>query len=413
MCRNLVYRALSQMQTGRLRLQAPDGSEICFGKGGSGPVASIAVRDPRFFTRCVLQGDIGFGESYVDGDWDTGDLTAVISWFCANVDVAPSMTGTQRRDWRLNLLFQLNRLKHLHRANSPANSYRNIREHYDLGNDFYRLWLDPTVTYSSALFQHPEQSLEEAQHAKYERLCQQLRLQPGQTVLEIGSGWGGFARHAIRHHQCRVKGITLSREQLQFARARAAAESWSNHAEFELLDYRSITGKYDRIVSIEMMEAIGDEYLETFFAKVQELLKPQGLFAAQFITCPDARHPRLRSGVDWIQKHIFPGSLLLSLNRVNAAIQRTGTLWMHDLHDMGPHYARTLRHWREAFNARLDEVRQLGFQEDFVRKWNYYLSYCEAAFAMRNISVVQALWTPPNNSQLDHALPGIPRTRPS
>jgi cyclopropane-fatty-acyl-phospholipid synthase len=393
------------MPRGRLRIVGPDGSERCFGTGQGDPSAQIIVRNPRFFTRCVLQGDVGFGEAFVAGDWDSQDVPAVVAWFCANVEHAPSMSGTNRSDWRLNLMAWLNRIQHRGRANSQLNSKRNIREHYDLGNDFYQLWLDPSVTYSSALFEHPEQSLEAAQNAKYDRLCRNLKLQAGDHILEIGCGWGGFARHAATRYGCRVTGVTLSEAQYQFATARASQEGWSGRAEFLLQDYRTLGGKFDHIVSIEMLEAVGDEYLETFFQRVHDLLKPDGLFAAQFITCPDARHDGLRRGVDWIQKHIFPGSLILSLNRVNSAIQRTGSLWMHDLQDMGSHYARTLKHWRMAFNSRVDDVQALGFDETFVRKWNYYLSYCEAAFATRNISVIQGLWTRPNNPRLGIQLP--------
>lgn len=406
-CRRWVLKALSQMPHGRLRLQTPDGAEVCFGRDNDGPTAWIQVINDRFFTRSVLQGDIGFGEAYVDGDWETDDLTAVIAWFCANVQASPGLSGSTQRPWHLNWLRQLNQIQHWRRANSVGNSKRNIQEHYDLGNRFYSLWLDPSLTYSSALFERPGQTLEEAQTAKYDRLCRQLRVKTGETVLEIGCGWGGFASHAVRNYGCHIHGITLSEEQLRFCQERAAREGWAAQARFELRDYRTLTETYDSIVSIEMMEAIGDEYLETFVTQVQRCLKPNGLFAAQFITCPDARHDAMRRNVDWIQKHIFPGSLLLSLNRVNSVMQQSGTLWLHDLRDMGTHYARTLALWREAFQNQRESVRALGFDEAFLRKWQYYLSYCEAAFATRNISVVQALWTHPNNARLDTPHPTV------
>ncbi|MBL9174633.1 MAG: class I SAM-dependent methyltransferase, partial [Verrucomicrobiales bacterium] len=325
----------------------------------------------------------------------TPDLTAVIGWFCANVEQAPCMSGSRRRDPGLGILTLANRLRHLLNRNSLRGSRSNIRAHYDLGNEFYALWLDPTMTYSSALFEHPDQDLAEAQEAKYARLCRELRLRPTDSVLEIGSGWGGFASHAVRHHGCRVTTVTISEEQARYVRERFKREGLSGRAEVRLQDYRAVTGRFDRICSIEMLEAVGDRYLDTYFAQVQSLLAPDGRFAAQFITCPDTRHAELRRGVDWIQKHIFPGSLLLSMNRVGAAVERTGNLWLENLHDLGQDYARTLRQWRERFNARREDVLAQGFDARFLRTWNYYLAYCEAAFAWRNISVVQATWSRP------------------
>ena len=252
------------------------------------------------------------------------------------------------------------------------------------------------MTYSAALFEAPDQSLADAQAAKYERLCGQLRLQPADHLLEIGSGWGGLASHAARTRGCRVTTVTISPEQHRFTAERLRREGLGDRVDVRLQDYRELTGHFDKIVSIEMLEAVGDAFLPGYFAKVQSLLRRDGLFAAQFITCPDRRHAELRRNVDWIQKHIFPGSLLLSLNRVNQVIQQTGRLSLHDLHDLGLDYAQTLRHWRGRFLARLPEVRRLGFDDRFIRTWDYYLAYCESAFASRNISVIQATWAGPN-----------------
>ena len=285
---------------------------------------------------------------------------------------------------------------------APASAARNIREHYDLGNDFYRLFLDPTMTYSSALFERPGQTLEEAQTAKYDRLCQKLKLKPDEHLLEIGSGWGGMSLHAAKKYGCRVTTITISEAQFRYARELFQKEGLAGRIEIKLLDYRLVTGQFDKIVSIEMLEAVGDAYLETYFAKCHELLRPGGLLGLQMITCPDTRYDSLRKNVDWIQKHIFPGSLLLSVHRVNQALRRTGDLHLHDLTEMGLSYAETLRRWRAAFNRQLPQVRALGFDERFIRKWNYYLCYCEAAFARRNISVVQTIYTRPNNPTLIH-----------
>jgi cyclopropane-fatty-acyl-phospholipid synthase len=256
------------------------------------------------------------------------------------------------------------------------------------------------MTYSAAKFASAEQSLEAAQTAKYDTLCRKLRLRAGDHLLEIGSGWGGMASHAARHYGCRVTTVTISQRQYEYARERFAREGIADRVEVRLQDYRDITGSFDKVVSIEMMEALGDEYLETFFAKIHAVTKPGALVALQYITVPDSRHAELRKGIDFIQKHIFPGSLLLSVGRVNRAINRTGTLSMFELEDLGLDYGRTLRCWWETFNARLDEVREQGFDERFIRKWNYYLQYCEAAFAMRNISVVHALYSRPNNPAL-------------
>jgi cyclopropane-fatty-acyl-phospholipid synthase len=310
------------------------------------------------------------------------------------------MSGSQAKKWLINLLGWQNRVRHLLRPNSLATSRRNISEHYDLGNDFYRLFLDPTMTYSSALFSDRSQTLQAAQIAKYDRLCRQLRLQPGDEVLEIGSGWGGFSLHAAKNYGCRILTVTISDAQFKYARELFQNEQVGDRVDIQLMDYRRLTGKFDKIVSIEMLEAVGDKYLETYFAKCHELLKPEGLLALQMITCPDSRQATLAANVDWIQKHIFPGSLLLSIHRVNEALRRTGDLFLHDLKDLGLSYAETLRRWRIAFNENAAPVRALGFDERFLRKWNYYLSYCEAAFARRNISVVQAIYTRPNNPKL-------------
>jgi cyclopropane-fatty-acyl-phospholipid synthase len=343
---------------------------------------------------------VGFGEAYVAGDWETDDIPAVIRWLILNIDEAPSMSGSSARAGLINLFNLANRLVHLMRPNSVQTSRRNIHEHYDLGNNFYRLFLDPTMTYSCGLFTAEEQSLEAAQVAKYERLCRQLKLSATDHVLEIGCGWGGFSCHAAKKYGCRITAVTISQEQFDYARARVAREGLDDRVEIVLQDYRHITGTFDKIVSIEMLEAVGEAYLDTYFAKCAEVLKPDGLMAVQMITVPDSRYQSLRKGVDWIQKHIFPGSLLLSVGRVNQAINRTGNLFLHDMQDMGTSYERTLQIWRGRFNTELDEVRKQGFSESFIRKWDYYLSYCEGAFAMRNISVVQAVYTRPNNRTL-------------
>ncbi len=405
-----VLDAFAAMPCGRLRLTLPDGAVREFGDPhashtavapGVAGHAAMQVRRPDFFRKCVLAGDIGFAESYLDGDWETPDLTAVIGWFILNLEHAPTLSGSRRaRGLALNLLRAANRLDHLLRSNSRATARRNIAGHYDLSNDFFSLWLDDTMMYSSARWERADATLREAQVAKNEALCRHLRLKPTDHVLEIGTGWGGWSLHAAQRHGCRITTVTISRQQFELAQKRIAAAGLGDRIEVRLQDYRDITGRFDKLVSIEMLEAVGHRYHPAFAAACHRLLKPDGLLALQFITCPDSRYDQFRTGVDFIQKHIFPGSLLLSVNRLNDLLAREGGFVLHRLEDFGRDYARTLAAWRAAFRARLAEVRALGFDDRFVRKWEYYLCYCEAAFALRNISVVHTVHTRPNNLSL-------------
>ena len=399
-------RALGEMKHGSLEMRLSDGTTILLGGDQPGPQASMTVHSQEFFTKSVLYGGVGFGEAYVDGDWDTTDIRAVLEWFIHNIRHTPGARGSSQRLAGIGLLKIYNRIQHLLRPNSVTTSRRNISEHYDLGNAFYKLWLDPTMTYSAAKFTSENQTLEEAQCAKYDAICQKLRLLPGDRVLEIGCGWGGFSIHAATHYGCHVTGVTISHEQHKEATERVAAAGLTEQIKIVFQDYRTIEGKYDKIASIEMLEAVGDKYVETYFRKCHDLLAPHGMLAFQVITVPDNEFEDLRKGTDWIQKHIFPGSLLLSTARINQAINRVGDLFLHSFEDLGAGYSRTLREWCETFNKRLDEVRQLGFDQRFIRKWNYYLRYCEAAFATRNISVIQACYTMPGNTKL-HSVHGI------
>ena len=405
-----VVRAFAEMKRGHLRLDLPDGTSLDFGSPADAntrtlpldlpAAAQIRVRRSAFFTKCFWSGDIGFAESFLDGDWDTPNLTAVVAWFILNLDDAPTLSGSRRaRSAALNLLRVANRVGHALRPNTRTMARRNIQEHYDLSNEFFGLILDPSMMYSSALWPEgaPHLSLGEAQREKNDALCRQLRLTANDHVLEIGSGWGGWSLHAAKTYGCRVTTVTISQQQFDFARARIAAAGLANRVDVQLRDYRDLTGRFDKVVSIEMMEALGHRYLPEFAAVIDRVLKPEGLVAFQFITCPDARYDRLRHGVDFIQKHIFPGSLLLSLNRVNDLMAKAGGFVLHRATDFGLDYARTLRLWHQQFQAQHDAVRALGFDERFVRKWNYYFSYCEAAFAMRNISVMHTVHTRPNN----------------
>lgn len=407
----LVLRELARLERGTLRLHFPSGRAVNFGQDGVvfteslplgiSPTAVLHVRRDAFFRKCVLSGDIGFAESYIDGDWETPDLTALIGWFIQNADHAPTVSGSRRaRSLGLHWLRLGHRLAHLLRTNTRQTARRNISEHYDLSNEFFSLFLDPTLMYSSAKWTRPDQTLEEAQHEKNEALCRSLKLRATDHVLEIGTGWGGWSLHAARNFGCRVTSVTISREQFDLARKRVREAGLEDRIAVQFRDYRELTGQYDKLVSIEMLEAVGHRFHETYANVCARVLKPNGLLALQYITCPDHRYNELRRGVDFIQRHIFPGSLLLPINRVNQLLSQAGGFVLHEMTDLGHDYARTLRHWRDAFEENLPRVRELGFDERFIRKWRYYLCYCEAAFALRNISVVQTVHTRPNNLEL-------------
>ncbi|MEI8386726.1 MAG: cyclopropane-fatty-acyl-phospholipid synthase family protein, partial [Verrucomicrobiota bacterium] len=363
--------------------------------------AEIRVLDNSFFRRCVLFGAIGFAESFMAAEWETPDITKVIAWFILNSGDADALqTDRSKGTGIFNILNLLNRAIHRRRPNSLETSRKNIRDHYDLSNDFFKLWLDPTMTYSSGYFDVPETSLEAAQVRKYDLLCRKLHLSPADEVLEIGSGWGGFSIHAARHYHCKVTTVTISEEQFSEASARIEAAGLTDRIEILLCDYRTIRGRFDKVVSIEMLEAVGDRYVNAYFAKIHEVLKPHGLLALQAILCPDRQYPILRDGVDFIQKHIFPGSLLMCNARIAEAMAASGNLNLLDYEDMAPHYARTLKIWRENFDSKLAGVQALGFDDAFVRKWRYYLSYCEAAFGTRHITVAQMVYSRPDNTRL-------------
>jgi cyclopropane-fatty-acyl-phospholipid synthase len=411
--RRVILQRLAAMRRGLLRMEFPDGQSVILGGAAEAaegflpvvppapPIARAAVirvRREAFFRRCSLYGDIGFAEAFIDGDWETPDLTAVIAWFILNIETAPTLSGSSRaRSLALSLFRTVNRAGHQLRSNSRANARRNIGEHYDLSNDFFSLFLDPTLMYSAAKWSQPGLTLEEAQREKNDALCRKLRLRPSDHVLEIGTGWGGWSIHAAKNYGCRVTSLTISQQQFALAQKRIAAAGLADRVRVELRDYRDFTGQFDKLASIEMMEAIGHNYLPEFCRVVGRALKPEGMLALQFIICPDSRYDEFRRGVDFIQKHIFPGSLLLSLNRVNGLLAESGQFVLNGLEDLGPDYARTLHQWRDNFGGKLADVRALGFDAAFIRKWNYYLCYCEAAFALRNISVVQAVYTRPNN----------------
>ena len=396
--RRLVLNSFAKLKLGRLEVILPDGTRSLYGGLGTGIQARIEVTDENFFKRCVLNGPIGFSEGYMAGEWTTDNLVKVISWFILNADDTQAMqTRRARGTGFFNLLSAANRLFHLRRPNSKAISKKNISEHYDLSNDFFQLWLDASMTYSSAYFEAPDESMETAQTRKYDKLCKRLHIIPTDHVLEIGSGWGGFSMHAAKNYGCKVTTVTISRQQYDEASRRIEEAGLGDRIQLLLCDYRDLRGSFDKVASIEMLEAVGDRYVDGYFAKIDELLHPRGILGLQAILCPDNQYPILRDGVDFIQKHIFPGSLLMSNARIAQAMKACGDLNLFEYEDMAPHYALTLQRWAETFESKLPEVRALGFDEAFIRKWRYYLRYCEAAFGTRHITVAQMAYSRPDN----------------
>ncbi|MFM2019017.1 MAG: hypothetical protein RL007_2673, partial [Bacteroidota bacterium] len=364
-----VLGILEKMNLGKMNITFPDGSKKSIGNSEGSIEADIKIESDEFYKRCVLYGDVGFGEAYVDGLWNTSSITNVIKWFLLNIENAPGVSGSSVQSLLLNILKGVNTLGHLRRANTMSGSKKNIVEHYDLSNEFFSLWLDPSMTYSSAFFKSSDLSLEQAQYEKYRRLSEQLHLQPTDHVLEIGSGWGANAIFMAENYGCKVTSVTISEEQCKLANERIKAKGLSDRVKVIIEDYRKITGQFDKIVSVEMLEAVGADYYEPYFRKCHEVLKKNGIVALQVITCPDSRFEQLKNGVDWIQKHIFPGSLLPSVAALNHAVNTTGDMTLVDLKDLGLHYARTLHTWFDNFNAKRDEILHLGFDDRFTRKW--------------------------------------------
>jgi len=367
----------------------------------SGLRAAITVHDPRFYTRAVLGGGIGAAEGYMAGYWSCDDLTTLIRIMALNHRV---QTGFEKGLARLT--FPLHRLVHLLNGNTKKGSRKNIAAHYDLGNEFYELFLDETMTYSCGIFEEPESTLAEASFAKYDRICRKLRLGPDTEVLEIGSGWGGFAVHAASRCGCRVTTTTISRQQFEGARERIRAAGLDDRVTLLQEDYRDLRGTFDRLVSIEMIEAVGYGYLETYLGCCARLLKPDGMLLLQGITMPDHLFDRYRYSVDFINRYIFPGSCLTSVASLTGAAARATDLRLVHLEDITGHYARTLREWRKRFFERIDDVRSLGYPEEFIRMWEFYLCYCEGGFAERYIGDVQLLFTRPF-CRLEAPLPAL------
>ena len=369
----LVFELLDNLHGGMLEIRLPDGSSRLFGEGEHG--VTMNVHDEAMFSQVLARGDIGLAEAYLDGHWDSPDVTGLLTLLTRNRD---ALKKAVYGSWR-NLLAA--RLRHWLNRNSRAGSKRNIMAHYDLGNDFYRLWLDPSMSYSSALYRAVDDGeLESAQRAKYRRLLRRLHAEPGQSVLEIGCGWGGFAEIAVQEG-LQVTGLTLSPAQLEWARKRVP------EADLRLQDYRDTSERFDHIVSIEMFEAVGERWWPTYFRTIARALKPGGRAVIQSITIRDDLFAEYRKGTDFIQQYVFPGGMLPSRSAFRAAAAKQG-LTVHGEYAFGKDYARTLAEWRHAFENNWPQIAALGFDEQFRRLWRMYLSYCEAGFLAGNIDVV-------------------------
>lgn len=391
-CQQLLINQLKALKQGCLKLYMPGQEVMLFGDENHPLTVNLVVEQGRFFESVVLGGSVGAAESYMDGDWQCEDLTALVRLLVRNRDLLDGMEKGLARlgGWMLQGMHWL-------RRNTRNGSRRNIAAHYDLGNDLFETFLDREhMMYSSALYYRPEESLEKAQFNKLSRLCDKLDLQPEDHLLEIGTGWGGCAIFAALHYGCRVTTTTISRQQYDYARARVAELGLEDKVTLLLEDYRDLQGQYDKLISIEMVEAVGHHYIDDYFRRCSELLKPDGLAVIQAITLEDHRYQQALKSVDFIKRFIFPGSFIPCVSvLVNAAA--SAELKLTSLEDIGPSYATTLKTWRERFMAQLDQVRRLGYDERFIRMWQFYLCYCEGGFIERSISDVHLLFSKPAN----------------
>ena len=387
--RSLVLPRLSGIAEGVLTLREGGASSIHGTPTADGLAAEVVVRHPAFWRRVATGGTLGAAESYAAGEWDTPDLTAVVRLMARNVSAMDGLEGG------LALLRRpVDAIRHALRRNTRSGSRRNITEHYDLGDEFFELMLDPTMTYSCGIFERPESTLEEASLAKIDRLCRLLRLGPDDHLLEIGTGWGALAVHAASRYGCRVTTTTISRNQLARARQRVADAGLSDRVTVLHSDYRDLQGRFDKVVSVEMLEAVGADYYGTFFGKCASLLEDDGLLALQVITIADARYEQHVRGVDFIKRYVFPGSNIPSITALLGAATRHSDLTLRHLDDIGPHYATTLAAWRANLARNADAVSRLT-DERFRRIWHFYLCYCEAGFAERYLGDAQMLLSRP------------------
>jgi cyclopropane-fatty-acyl-phospholipid synthase len=391
MLRQRVLRQLGSLRGGRIRLEDACGS-VELGEPGPQPEVRLWVTSPAFYQAVAAGGSVGAGEAYMAGHWSCDDLVGLVRTLVRNRDVLDGMESGWARVGARAL-----RGWHWLRRNTEAGSRRNIAAHYDLGNDFFSLFLSADQMYSSAYWQGDQDTLETASRRKLELVCRKLSLSPKDHLIEIGTGWGALAVYAAAHFGCRVTTATISREQYRAARERVAQAGVSDRVTVLFEDYRNLTGSYDKLVSIEMIEAVGAQYLDTYFAKIGRLLKPGGLALLQAITIEDHRYRQALRAVDFIKRHVFPGSFIPSVEAMLAAKTRSSDLTLVALEDFGISYARTLAVWRQRFRSRLARVRALGFDKRFVRLWDFYLAYCEGGFRERSIGVAHLLFAKPGH----------------
>ena len=390
--KRLVFKLFSSLQHGELVVH-DNGETYRFGGGDLSivPSAAVTIHEPRAYSRILMGGTMGAAEAYIDGDWSTDQLTSVTRVFSSNMPILESMKNKQ--NW---LIKSALKLAHAARKNSLTGSRENIAAHYDLGNDFFSLFLDPTLMYSSAVFPPNYDNLAEASQYKLKLICEDLELKPTDHLIEIGTGWGGMAIYAAENYGCKVTTTTISREQLEYARTEVEKRGLQDKITLLFEDYRDLSGQFDKLVSIEMIEAVGHEYFDTYFSCVSKLLKPDGKAVIQAITINKQRYDDYRKSVDFIKRYIFPGGCLPSLNVISGALTRRTDMQIIDLRDIALDYARTLQHWHDAFMAELDAVKALGFDEKFIRMWRFYLSYCEGGFRERIIGTYQITMAKPH-----------------
>ena len=391
LAKRLVFKLFNQLRHGELVIQDGDTTHR-FGGGdvSIAPSATVVIHEQRAYSRILTGGTMGAAEAYIDGDWSTEQLTDVTRVFSANIPILEAMKHKQ--NWFIKAGVKL---AHAARKNSVSGSRENIAAHYDLGNEFFSLFLDPSLMYSSAVYPKGSDNLAEASQHKLKLICEDLELKPTDHLVEIGTGWGGMAIYAAENYGCNVTTATISKEQLDYARAEVERRGLQDKVTLLFEDYRNLSGQFDKLVSIEMIEAVGHEYFDTYFGRVSSLLKPDGKAVIQAITINEQRYEDYRKSVDFIKRYIFPGGCLPSLNIISGALTRTTDMQIIDLRDIAIDYAKTLKHWHEAFMAELDAVKSLGFDEKFIRMWRFYLSYCEGGFRERIIGTYQITMAKP------------------
>ncbi len=390
-CRSALFKKLNDLHTGQLTVHENNQTHV-FGQGHGELSTSIRIHDNEAFRSIALNGSVGAGESYMTGDWSCDDLPMLIRILARNKDAVDRIDSglANLGKWALQAYHRMNR-------NTEKGSRRNIAAHYDLGNPLFELFLDPTMMYSSGIFPHENATMLEASTYKLDRICQKLQLNANDHLIEIGTGWGSMAIHAAKHYGCRVTTTTISEEQYAWAERRIVEEGLQNKITLLKQDYRALTGQYDKLVSIEMIEAVGHQFLDTYIGTINRLLKDDGIALIQAITIDDQRYEQAKTEVDFIKRYIFPGSFIPCVTAIQQSFTRSSDMKMIHMEDITPHYARTLAAWRERFLANSSAIKALGYDDTFIRLWDFYFAYCEGGFAERVIGDVQVMFAKPLN----------------